>query len=181
MTCIVALRDGDKLYMGADSCGSNKYDMIDVAIKKIFRKQDMIIGGTGDYRMGQLLEYKFTPPIQPDGMGDIEYMSTLFIDTIKTLYKDNGYSEIKDNREESFGEILVLRKKQIYRIEGCSYSLIVRRGNFDAIGCGDDISLGVLFALDGISMSPQDKIITALKASEKYKIGVCSPFNVEEL
>lgn len=46
MTCVVAIRDKDTVYIGADSLGSNGVTGINRNDKKIFRYKDLVLGFT---------------------------------------------------------------------------------------------------------------------------------------
>lgn len=179
MTCIVALRQDGKIYIGADSCGSNSYDYTVREDKKVFKKGNMIFGFTSSFRMGQILQYKLIIPEHPLGMSDIEYMSSCFIDEVRKCLRDNGFAE-KDKEVERGGVFLVGYKNNIYKIES-DYQVGIRRGNYNTTGNGEDVSLGVMFATEKSTMNPEDRIRLALKASANFKVGVCSPFYIEVL
>ena len=65
MTCIVALKDGNKVYLGGDGAASEeKTGLILQRIDpKVFRVGQFGIGFVDSFRMGQILQYSWTPPV----------------------------------------------------------------------------------------------------------------------
>ncbi len=47
---------------------------------------------------------------------------------------------------------------------------------YDAIGCGDYVALGALFATKGMEFSPKRRLELALLASQEHNTDVCAPF-----
>ena len=62
MTCIVGVVDNGKVYMGGDSAGVGGLCIETRKQPKVFRNGDFLIGYTDSFRMGQLLQYKMSPP-----------------------------------------------------------------------------------------------------------------------
>ena len=67
MTCIVGLRDGDKVWMGADSNLSHSYLRFRVRegklLKRVVGGKELIIGYAGNYAGLQILRYLKLPKI----------------------------------------------------------------------------------------------------------------------
>ena len=57
MTVIVAVRDGGKVLLGADSATGGGYDCTASVEPKLFRNGVFLFGITGSWRLGQLLRY----------------------------------------------------------------------------------------------------------------------------
>jgi len=90
MTCIVGFVDAKKnVYLGGDSAGVSGLDVTIRKDPKVFKKDEMVIGYTSSFRMGQLLCFKLKIPKQPSKMDDYEYLCTLFVDAVRKCLKDN--------------------------------------------------------------------------------------------
>lgn len=103
MTCIIALKTKDKIYMGCDSCGSNGHDFGIVTTDKVFIRENngiqYIFGGTGSFRASQLLEYAFQIPDYrkiDKKENRMQYLVNKFIPELIKCFVDNGYSKIEN-------------------------------------------------------------------------------------
>jgi ATP-dependent protease HslVU (ClpYQ) peptidase subunit len=177
MTCIVGLKHGNQVFIGADSFGSNGWSGLVRADKKVFYNGDYLIGFTSSFRMGQLLRYGFEPP-KFDGQKDLmAFMVKDFVEAARKCLKDGGYVKISDSREEGGSFLVTVAKTgRLFRIEG-DFQVGESLEGFDAVGCGDDFALGSLFTTRRIK-NPQTRIIQALKAAEHFSTGVRGPFHV---
>lgn len=45
-----------------------------------------------------------------------------------------------------------------------------------AVGSGEDVALGALYATAGTGMKPKARLRLALEAAERFKVGVHRPF-----
>ena len=177
MTCIVGLVDSNKVYIGGDSAGVAGLDMTVRADQKVFRNGPMLFGFTSSFRMGQLLRYAFEVP-DHDPRTDVDkYMVTTFIDAVRGCLKSGGYAR-KINEEESAGVFLVGYQGQLYRVDS-DYQVGEAVDAFDAVGCGANFALGVLYATQG--QLSRERIQKALEAAGHFSAGVRGPFVVEEL
>jgi hypothetical protein len=175
MTCIVGLIDKGTIYMGGDSAGVGGYSLMIRADSKVFRNGDFIMGFTSSFRMGDLLRYKFSPPLHDPKMDVRAYMATAFVDAVRQCFKDGGYAQ-KDKDQEAGGMFLVGYKGRLFYI-GEDYQVGESLCGYDAVGCGLDIARGALFATQG--RDPEERIMTALRAAEMFSAGVRGPFHLE--
>lgn len=179
MTAIVAYREKGKVYIGGDSAGVSGTYLVIRKDEKVFKKGNFIIGFTSSYRMGQILKYKLNVPEQEKNMSDIEYMSTVFIDSVRECLKLGGYSNISNNVEEG-GNFIVGYKGEIYEIES-DYQVGVPEPNFAACGCGGNFAKACLYTLkDNKDLTPTNKIQRALECAEYFSTGVQRPFIIIE-
>lgn len=176
MTCIVAVKGNGKVYMGGDSCGAagGSWDKINVASPKVFVNRKIAIGYTCSFRMGQLLQYKFTPPDKGQ-TSLIEYMVTDFVDELRRCFSANGFAKI-DNGVEEGGTFLVGMFDSIFRISE-DYQVTEVLEDFDSVGCGDMIAKGSLYTTAEFDISPEERIQLALKAAENFSAAVNKPFH----
>jgi ATP-dependent protease HslVU (ClpYQ) peptidase subunit len=177
MTCIVGLVENGKVYIGADSAGASGYSLMVRKDRKVFRVNDVLIGGTTSFRMLQLLQYSFVMP-EYDLHTDLDkYMSTAFIDAVRQCLKDGGYAT-RSSDQESGGQFLVGFRGRLFYV-GEDYQVGESLDGYDAVGCGSEAAKGAMFATHAIQ--PNKRIELALQASERHNIGVRGPFHIEML
>lgn len=173
MTCVAALVHDNTVYMGADSAGVSRYDLVVRADQKVFMNGEFLIGFTSSFRMGQLLRYALKPPkFRPDEKELYEYMVTDFVDAVRDCLKKGGYAQ-KDNEEEIGGCFLVGVRGRLFQIES-DYQVGESVQPYDAVGCGMAYALGVLSVTQKVD--PEERIKLALTSAEKFNAGVRSPF-----
>ena len=185
MTCIVGLNAKGKIWIGGDSAGTYS-NLLRVVRKdpKVFKiGSDFIVGYAGSFRFGQVLRFKFTPPDKPEGKEDYEYMVTNWMDTLRTVLKDAGYTKVEDN-VESFedGEAIIGYNGRIYTLES-DLQIGEMALPYAAIGCGADFAFGSLETGFKLSkrMAPRKRVQLALEAATTFSAGVCPPFSILSL
>lgn len=174
MTCIAGVLHDGHVYIGGDSAGVAGLSLSVRADEKVFKIGDFVFGFTSSFRMGQLLRYSFTPPKRDPDIELSRYMCTSFVDAVRTCLKNGGFVR-SVNGEESGGCFMVGYKGRLFTIEE-DYQVAEPVDNYQAVGCGQDIALGVLYATDGVD--PMERITLALKASERHSAGVRGPFTI---
>ncbi len=179
MTCIVGLvRDG-QVYLGGDSASnSNDHGITIVKNPKVFRKGKFVMGYTSSWRMGQLIQYHFTPPEIAFQQDVMEYMVTSFIGGIRNLFKEGGWAKI-ENSQEHGGSFLVGYQERLFTIHA-DYQVAESANLYEAIGSGANIALGALFTLttakNFAETSTQEVLQYALNASSRHNSGVAPPY-----
>lgn len=188
MTCIVGLVDNGKVYIGGDSAGvDERWNLTIRADKKVFSRkfptfdhyEEMLLGFTTSFRMGQLLQYQLEIP--PTGGWSFpeqlfEYMATVFVDTVRKCLKEGGFAE-KDKEAEKGGAFLVGFRGRLFCVEN-DYQVAEALDGYYAIGYGAAPALGVLYATP--TLPPRTRIEMALGAAEHFNIGVRAPFTILE-
>lgn len=174
MTCIVAVSDGEDVWMGGDSAGIDGFDLVLREDAKVFCRPPFVMGFTSSFRMGQLLQYALLVRAQPAGMPDHEYMSTRFVDDVRACLKDGGYAR-KTDEAEAGGTFIVGYKGQIFVIAD-DYQVGLNRADFAACGCGYQIAHGSLCETG--RLPPEQRVLRALAAAERFSGGVRGPFSV---
>jgi hypothetical protein len=122
----------------------------------------------------QLLRYTFTPPTIEPGECLERYMATTFVDAVRFCLKAGGWAK-KDSEHETGGQFLVGIRGRLFRIED-DYQVGEALDGYNAVGCGDDVVKGALFATAG--RPPAERIRTALEAAERWNNGVRGPFTI---
>jgi hypothetical protein len=178
MTCIAGLVHEGVVYIGGDSAGVADFQITRRADAKVFRKGPYVFGFTDSFRMGQLLHYSFKPPAPTSKeLSHFEkFMVTRFMDAVRNCLREGGYAKVQDKQEEG-GTFLVGAYARLFNI-GSDYQVGEALDRYDAVGAGEDIAKGALYALRAHAMPPEMKLRVALEASERWCSAVCSPFNV---
>lgn len=179
MTCIIGLETNSGVVMGADSMASGGWDKNVSRVEKVFIKDDrFLIGYTSSFRMGQLIQYSESIPQQSsEQKSDFEYMVTVFIESIRKILKEGGYTKIDSNQEEG-GQFLVGYNKRLYQIDD-DFQVNSFTTGFGAVGCGHAYAKGAMMALEGLP--PVGRIEGALKIAAEFSNGVCGPWLIKNI
>jgi len=172
MTAIVGLTHRRTVYIGGDSAGASGWSLTVRADTKVFHNAGYLFGFTTSFRMGQLIRYALTPP-KPTGQLD-RFMATKFIDAVRECLKEGGWAR-KDSEREEGGTFLVGVKGRLFTVHD-DYQVAEAADGYAAVGCGDELALGALFATANTRMAPEKRIETALRAAERFSAGVRGPF-----
>ena len=180
MTCIVALKHNDKIFMGGDSLGSSSYTKAVRLDEKVFVKDDMIFGFCGSFRMGQILQYVMTSPERPVGISDMKYLVAYWIPNLIDVFHDAGYRGDKgaDDHEETRtgGQFLLGYKGTLYGIDS-DFQVAIPADQYASIGSGQEFALGSIYTSKKAGVKDPIKILTvALEAAETFANGVQQPF-----
>jgi len=176
MTCIVGLVDNGKVYMGADSAGTNGWLHQTIRLDaKMFKVEDFLIGGCGSFRMLQLLHYKLRPPKRYPDADIMKFMVADFVESVRTCLREGGFTHIKENNEEIDGSFLVGYQGRLFEIE-CDLQVGESVDGYNGIGSGGMIALGSLYTSQG---TPEERIRKALETAEHFNAGVRGPFHIE--
>ena len=174
MTCIVGLVHEGTVFIGGDSAGVAGLSLVVRADEKVFRNGDFLMGFTTSFRMGQLLRYKLNPPRRHPDDRVAKYMVVDFIDAVRECLKAGGWAS-KENETEQGGTFLVGYSGHLFTVEG-DYQAGQPEDGYAAVGSGQDIARGSLFATQG--QEPRSRVLTALRAAERFNAGVRGPFHV---
>ena len=170
MTAVVGLVHGGSVYIGGDSAGVAGMSLTVRADTKVFRRKRYLFGFTTSFRMGQLIRYSLK---LPKPAADLDaFMSTKFVDALRDCLKSGGWAA-KDNEREEGGTFLVGVRGRLYTVYS-DYQVAKAADGFAAVGCGDEIALGALFATAGVR--PRRRVLGALAAAERFSAGVRGPF-----
>lgn len=176
MTVIAGLVDNGTVLLGGDSAGVAGYQLTVRSDAKTFINGPYVFGFTSSFRMGQILRHTFTPPTPPTGTDVERFMCTTWIDAVREVLKNAGWARL-DSGQESGGTFLVGIQGRLFEVEG-DYQVGEAADGYSAVGCGDDVALGALYATAGIGMAAEDRVLTALRAAERFSAGVRSPFTL---
>jgi hypothetical protein len=176
MTCIVAITEQGKVWMGGDGVGWCNSIPFPHDNGKVFRLKDVILGSCGDRRFSEIVRFCFQPPGLTDG--DLaQYMAIAFTDALRASCRERGYVESNNGRDslpEGDALLIGIEGKLFYLSQAFSCSGIL--GDYYAIGCGKPVALGALSATVG--EEPEARITKALKAAEEWDDGVRGPVTI---
>ena len=173
MTAIVGLARQGKVFVGGDSAGVSGFDLTVRADPKVFRNGPYLFGFTSSFRMGQLIRYALVPP-EPKRDDLDRFMATKFVDALRACLKEGGWARKESDREEG-GCFLVGTRGRLYTVES-DYQVGRAADGYAAVGCGDQVALGALYATAGLAMRPRARLKLALRAAERFNAGVRGPF-----
>lgn len=172
MTCVVGVTDGSRVWMGGDSAGASGWSLSLRSSSKVFVRAPFVMGFTSSFRMGQLLRWSLQVA-EPEG--DLEqFMCTTFIDAVRKCLKDGGFAK-KDADQEEGGVFLVGVAGRLFTVHS-DYQVSEQIVSYAAVGCGDDIALGVMYAT--AHLAPEHRLQVALDAAERHSAGVRGPFTI---
>ena len=91
MTCITGMVRDSHVYMAGDLMGSNGFTGRVYPDSKVFTNGDFIIGYTSSFRMGQILEWNWEPPLRQEGITDRNYMQLNVVESLRATFATYGY------------------------------------------------------------------------------------------
>lgn len=176
MTAVAAVVADGKVWVGGDSAGVGvrSLSLEQRADSKVFVNGPYVMGFTTSFRMGQLLRWAFVPPTHHSDIEDERFMSTSFVDAVRQCLKTGGYAR-KDSEAEYGGTFVVGYHGKLWVVED-DYQVAEPLAKFTAVGCGWQLALGSLHATP--SVTPEQRLLTALGAAERFSAGVRAPFTV---
>jgi ATP-dependent protease HslVU (ClpYQ) peptidase subunit len=183
VTCVVALVDRGKIYMGADSAGSTASGHIRTRIdKKVFMVGDLMFGICGSFRLRDILQYhtafaKYNAKLYTP----LEYVNHEIVSKVRDTFKSNGFTRIENNEEEFDGSFIVGFKKKIFEVE-CDFQAAEVAEPYLAIGSGGDrahASFSTTSHIKGIT--PIERVQLALQVAADGNAFVRPPFYISTL
>jgi hypothetical protein len=180
MTCIVAIAQNGTVYMGSDHAASDDKTGWIISRKepKCFKVGQYAIAFTDSFRMGQILQYAWTPPKYTPtktNSGLDKFMRTKFIESVKQAFKDGGYGSIGSSSDEDTGGIFIVGLEgRIFTIDE-DFHVGENVVNYMAEGSGGQIALGALHATKH-QKNPKLRIKAALEAATEFNMAVAAPY-----
>lgn len=181
MTCIVGIAADGVVVMGGDSAGVDTQSLgLQLRVQpKVFRNGDFLIGYTTSFRMGQLLEHAFTPPVRHVGQDVFAFMVADFVPAVRRCFEAGGWARA-ENGVNSGGVFLIGYAGRLFQIES-DFQVGEALCGFQACGCGEALALGALHATRDGRLSLTERVARALYAAEAFSAGVREPFTVLEM
>ena len=162
MTCIVAISDGRRVYMGGERGHSDSHVITSSTRPKIFESGSYLIGYEGNSGIGQAVVYNFEfPPLGKTN--DInKHMQRVFIPALRIFMKD---SEIKlPENDDDGASFIVGVKGRVYEIDISDFQCTEYEEV--SIGSGSIYAYGSLYSTK--DYEPKNRIYTAINAAITY-------------
>jgi ATP-dependent protease HslVU (ClpYQ) peptidase subunit len=166
MTCIVALEDNGKIYMGADSAAVDGEAISLRKEPKIFKCGEFLIGFSHSFRYGQIVEHCFKPPKVTE-KNIVKYMVTEFVPELRITLAMNEF-------EEKESCMIIGHRGKIFYVES-DWNVGYDETNYHSIGSGAPAAFGSLYSTKG--QHPLDRVRVALEAAQEFTTSVRGPFN----
>ena len=175
MTCIVGLRQGNKVYIGGDSAGiTTGWDLTLRADPKVFTLGEYAIGFTTSFRLGQLVRFRLKPPKPPKSRRRLyPFMVEQFAEATRECLKTGGMAT-REKEAEQGGTFIVGVHGRLFIVES-DYQIVEPSLPFAAVGSGAPYALGSLATSRG---NPLARVRRALSIAEQFSAGVRGPFQV---
>jgi hypothetical protein len=189
MTAVVALIHENKVLLGGDAAASDdKSGLIFSRVDpKVFRVGQFGIAFVDSFRMGQILQYNWVPPIYKPtaGFKNLDkFMRTKFIESVKEAFKDQGYGNQTAGSTEDGDEggIFIIAVQNTGRIFTMDTDFHIGEADLQymAEGAGQELCLGSLYSTNSIK-TPRRRIRMALEAAAKFNMSVRPPFTIIEV
>ena len=188
MTCIVAFIHENKVLLGGDAAASDEKSglIFQRTDPKVFKVGQFGIGFIDSFRMGQILQYNWTPPIYKPTAGYRnldKFMRTKFVDSVKDAFKEQGYGNFSSSTEDGdLGGIFIVAVQGAGRIFTMDSDFHIGEADvmYMAEGAGQELALGSLFSTAQVK-TPRKRVRTALEAAAKFNMAVRPPFTIIEI
>jgi hypothetical protein len=188
MTCIVALINENKVFLGGDAAASDDKSglIFQRTDPKVFKVGQFGIGFVDSFRMGQILQYSWTPPVYKptSGYRNLDkFLRTRFVESVKEAFKENGYGNQNPGTEDGDeGGIFIVTVQGAGRIFTMDSDFHIGEADvqYMAEGAGQELALGSLFSTAQIK-TPRKRVRMALEAATKFNMSVRPPFTIIEV
>jgi 20S proteasome alpha/beta subunit len=162
MTCIVAVKQDNIIYMAGDRAASNEAIIGTLSTPKVFKKDEFLIGYAGSMA-GKRLAYHFDPPSPPPYTDIDEYMHTTFLNYLRELYEQIW---IADGEPLDLDLIIGIRGR-LYDHNVVNMSLNEYSRDYMAIGSGMEYAYGYLYSGANAS-DPYQRASGAVKSAIEF-------------
>lgn len=127
--------------------------------------------------MGQLIKFNISQEIKlsQSDLDDAEkFLICTFIPRLREMSRTHGAMTV-ENSAEHLGQFIIGMCGKIYVIER-DFSVSQLECDYAAIGAGQQVAEGALYATQHTKTSMRKRIMTALEAAAEHCVGVKSPF-----
>lgn len=183
MTCIVAVQQDDRVYLGTDSWVGDEAGQNTLAHPKwVVKGPRFVIGYAGSVRAANILNYHVKFRKRKKNESIEQYLVTEVADKLrKAFYVEGTNVQSATTGDRVDSEFLIAIEGELYSIY-CDYSVVKYSTPYAAVGAGMGYAMGALGALD-ISeyVLPREKLRIALEMSAKFCPAVSKPFHIIEV
>jgi ATP-dependent protease HslVU (ClpYQ) peptidase subunit len=172
MTCIVAISDNGKVYMGGDRGHSDSHTLVSSTQPKIFDVGSYLIGYAGNSGIGQAVIYNFEYPAVGKTHNIDRHMLKVFIPALRLFFKENDI-KIPEDDENNAGFIVGV-KGRVYEIDISDFQCIEYEEV--SIGSGSSYAYGSLYT--SIDLPAKDRVEKAIQSAINYSPTCQSPIDI---
>ena len=178
MTAIAGFTDGKKVWIGADSAGSDGGYVTKRTDTKVFSIGKTVFGFTSSFRMGQILQHHLELPEQGKSTEDFAYMVSALVPAVREVLHEHHCNR-NTNNEDDCGTFIVGRKGKLFIIHS-DYQVEWVSTPYAACGSGRELCMGAMHSM--MALSPRiaggKAVAYALAAAEEFNAHVASPYHV---
>lgn len=180
MTCIAGIVQDGRVYIGGDSQATASWSINTRVDPKVWSDDDWVFGYSGGPRVAQLLRWGLDRPPLKDEQPLDAYLATDFTKAYRSIIREGGALKAENGIEEAEGttRFMVGHQGRLLVIHS-DFQVAETTDGYAAIGSGDDLALGALFATRS-QRNPRRRLLTALEAAERFNMGVGGPFVIVE-
>lgn len=179
MTCVAAVVHNGKIYMGADSAGSDEETGVIFKFKspKVFKRDKYMIGYAGSYRYGKLLQYTFELPPVPANLKTAEQLDKFVNNVVMASLRKQSKDLDLDKDEMDFDCVFGING-HLFEVSNGWFALEPEMP-FLAIGSGLKYAMGSLYTTQPWK-DPYQRLNVALSSAAEYSMSVSAPFTIIE-
>lgn len=171
MTCIVGITDGENIVIGGDTAASSPDgpEIYTLRNEKVFTTGEYLVGYCASYRAGQLARWQVDWPAPPPGTDLERFLVVEIVPRLRQALTEGG--------ADRPAQFLIGLRGQLFCI-GSDWTAATLEEGYIAIGSGRHVAYGALHALADLDLPPEEKVLRALKAAQRYTSSVREPFRV---
>ncbi len=182
MTLIAGFVEGGVVTLLGDSVAGNvsQYTVDLVTEPKVFFVQDLLIGYTTSFRMGQLLQHGLDLPARNRALDAGTWLRTIFATRVRALFEGNGFG---DGKNDNGGVFLIGVDGRLFTMQG-DFAVLEYTHPYAAVGCGESYAEGALHALGtlrrsgGTEHTPREMLRLAADAATRHSAYVRPPYHL---
>lgn len=181
MTVIAGIAQGGLVYMGGDSQATASWSATTRIDRKVWVDGEWVFGYSGGPRVAQLLRWDFDRPTLKDEQPIEAYLATDFTKAYRTVLREGGALKTENGIDEADDKtrLMLGHAGRLFVIHS-DFQVAETTDGYAAIGSGDDLALGALYATRR-QRDPRRRIRIALEAAAKFNIGCGPPFTVADI
>lgn len=170
MSCVVAIVQDKKVWMGCDSFATTETgERRPIDNEKVFRNGKYLLGFIGSVRSGQLLDPHYFKP--PSNILD-------FPTKVIQVFKIFGSLVITPTQTLAQESNMLIATKGGKLWELMTDFQLNPISEYSTIGSGSIFAFGSLYTTQGSDMHPEDRIKIALESAAYFDTGTGPPFKV---
>lgn len=180
MSLIVAIKDKDRIILGADkqvSTGGNK-DHTSTKIWEVPELPGALMGGVGSARASQVIQYAQVVDKNAAMSGiTTEFVVCSLVPTLVATLKSNGILVEPDKD----GDCVMMPNAFVFAYKSCAWVIwhdlsVIEISDYFAIGSGSDVAKGALYATK--DKNPFERTVTCIDAAAESTLFVDNGIDV---